>query len=100
MWHRRDSSTIEDSYMRFHSQFSTNALQRLERLTTSLSTGALSRLATAQSLNAIDGIISDLRRQVVDDGLGMSVGSDEELVFRTARMLVDTQLSDLEQAMH
>lgn len=86
--------------MGFHSQFSTNALQRLERLTASLSTGALSRLATAQSLNAIDSILSDLRRQVIDDGLGMSVASDEELVFRTARMIVDTQLSDLEQAIH
>lgn len=86
--------------MRFRSQFSTNALQRLERLTTSLSTGALSRLAIAQSLNAVDNVLSDLRRQVVDDGLGMSVGSDEELVFRTARMIVDAQLSELEQAIH
>jgi ParB-like chromosome segregation protein Spo0J len=86
--------------MRFHSQLSTNALQRLEWLTTSLSTATLSRLATAQSLNASDNILSDLRRYIVDDGLGMSASSDEELVFRTARMILDTQLRDLEQAIH
>lgn len=86
--------------MRFHSQSSTNALQRLERLTASLSTGTPSRLATAQSVNAIDNILSDLRRQIVNDGLGVSVGSEEELVFRTVRMIIDAQLGDLEKAIH
>lgn len=86
--------------MRFHSQLATNALQRLEWLTTGLSTGGLSRLAVAQSVNAIDSITADLKRQVVNDGLGVPVGSEEELVFRTARMIIDTQLGDLEQALH
>src|SRR4051812_47178226 len=86
--------------MRFYSQFSTKALQRLERLTMSLSTGGSSRLAIAQSVNAIDNIVADLKRQVINDGLGIPVGSEEELVFRTARMVIDTQLGDLEQAIH
>jgi hypothetical protein len=53
----------------------------------------------ARSLCAIDDIFVDQGRQVVNnDGLGIPVESEEELVFRTAHMIINTQLDDLDQA--
>lgn len=84
--------------MGFQSQFSTNALQRLERLTASLTTGAPNRLVIAHAINAIDSILADLRGEIIGDGLGIRVASDAELLFRTARMIINTELDDLDCA--
>jgi hypothetical protein len=49
--------------------------------------------------DAIDSVFVDLERRIVaHDDLGISVGSEEELVFRTARLIVDTQLDRIDQA--
>jgi hypothetical protein len=50
-------------------------------------------------MSAIDSVFVDLERKIVaHDDLGISVGSQEELVFRTARLIVDTQLDSIDQA--
>lgn len=84
--------------MSFHSSFLTNALQQLERLTVSLTKGVLNRLAVARSISAIDSVLADLRGKVIGDGLGIRVASDAELIFRTARMIVDAELDNLDGA--
>src|SRR5882672_209152 len=85
--------------MHFQSGFCTNALQRLERLTASLHTGGLSSAAIAHAISTIDNILSDLGSQVANnDRLDIQVGSEEELVFRTARLIIDTQLDHLDVA--
>ena len=84
--------------MGLQSQFATNALQRLKLLTTSLTASTTNRSVIAHSIDAIDSVLADLRTEVVDDGLGIRVASDAELVFRTARMIIDTELDDLDQA--
>ena len=87
------------SVMHFRSGYSTNALRRLEQLAELLSTGEPSTQAVHQSMYAMDSLFVSLERQVVgNDGLGIAVACEEELVFRTARMIVDTQLDRLAQA--
>jgi hypothetical protein len=87
--------------VRFRSEFSTNALSKLERLTQNLRTGRFTDRGAYLSVSAIDSVLVDLGRQVVDnDDLGASVGSEEELVFRAARLIVKTQLGRIEQAIH
>jgi hypothetical protein len=83
--------------MHFQSEFSTNALRRLERLAASLTTGRQSALAIAHSMRAMDSIFVDLGRRVANhDGLGIP-GSEEELVFRTSRLIIRTQLDRIDQ---
>jgi hypothetical protein len=85
--------------VRFQSEFSTNALSKLERLTQNLRTGRFTSKGVYFAVGAIDSVLVDLGRQVLDnDGLGSSVGSEEELVFRVARLIVDTQLGRIERA--
>jgi hypothetical protein len=84
--------------MGFYSQFSTNALQRLERLTASLTAGRPNRAAIAHAISAMDSVLADLRTEIANDGLGIRVISDEELVFRTARMIINIELDDLDRA--
>jgi hypothetical protein len=85
--------------MRFQSEFFTNALQRLERLTAGLRAGNPSPAIIAHLICAIDNIFVDLGRQVVsNDDLGIPVKSEEELIFRTARMIITTQFDELDQA--
>jgi hypothetical protein len=85
--------------VQFQSEFSTSALRKLERLTANLRRGRFTKQGVYFSVAAIDSVLVDLGRQVVDnDGLGTSVGSEEELVFRTARLIVDTQLGRIERA--
>jgi hypothetical protein len=85
--------------VRFRCEFSTNALSKLERLTQNLRTGRFTDRGAYLSVSAIDSVLVDLGRQVVDnDDLGASVGSEEELVFRAARLIVETQLGRIEQA--
>src|SRR5258707_1048173 len=73
--------------------------ERGERLTESLHAGRLSSAAIAHAISTIDNILSDLGSQVANnDRLGIQVGSEEELVFRTARLIIDTQLDQLDVA--
>jgi hypothetical protein len=83
----------------FQSESSTNALRELERLTDNLRVGVVISNGVYQSVSAIDNIFVSLGRQLLNnDDFGLSVGSEEELVFRTARLIVDTQLGRIEQA--
>jgi len=85
----------------FLSEFSTNALRSLEGFTASLRAGKPTSKGVYHSMSAIDNVFADLERNIVArDDLGISVGSNEELVFRTARMIVSTQLDRIDQAIH
>lgn len=85
--------------MRFQSEFCTSALQKLERLTARLLTERSNSATVAHSICAIDSIFVDLGRQVTaNDDLGGPVETEEELVFRTARLIVHIQLDELDQA--
>ena len=85
--------------MRFHSEFSTNALRELERLTESLRAKRSIGNGSYRSISEIDNVFVSLGRQLVDhDDLRFSVGCEEELVFRTARLVIDAQLGRIEQA--
>lgn len=89
---------LQRTVIAFDHEVAGNALQRLERLTASLTMGAPNRLVIAHSINAIDGVLADLRREVIGDGIGIPVASDTELLFRTARMIINTELDDLDCA--
>jgi hypothetical protein len=83
----------------FQSEYSTNALRKLERLSAALRVERVSGRGVFQSMSAIDNVFVELGRQVVrNDGLGISVRSEEEMIFRTARLIVVTQLERIDQA--
>lgn len=83
--------------MHFQSEFCTNALQRMQRIAENLRPDRLNAIASAHAMSTIDSILSDLGRQVTNnDHLGISVGTEEELIFRTARLIIETQLDSLE----
>ena len=84
--------------MTFQAEFSTNALRDLERLTEQLRAGE-SKSGAYRSMSEIDNVFMYLGKQLVNnEDLALSVDSEEELVFRTARLIVDTQLDRVERA--
>jgi hypothetical protein len=85
--------------MRFSSELSTNALQKLQRLTSAVLSGKSSSQHVYAAVGAIDSVFVDLGRQVRDhDDLAMSVKSEEELIFRAARLIILHQLDRVDQA--
>lgn len=92
-------SNLEMVNVHFQSEFATNALRKLERLTEGLRVERVSGRGVFQSMSAIDNVFIELGRQVAhNDGLGILVNSEEELVFRTARLIVETQLERIDHA--
>lgn len=67
--------------MRSLSEFSPNALRSFERFTENLRAGKPNSKGVYHSMSAIDSDFVDLERKIVaHDDLGISVGSQKELV--------------------
>jgi hypothetical protein len=85
--------------MRFQIEYAVSALQRLERLTSRLRRRDNQPTRISEGLAAIDVMLSTLAQQVVvTDDLMRTAASEEELVFRTMRLVILTQLACLENA--
>jgi hypothetical protein len=83
----------------FDSEFATNALIRLGQLIKALDVAMCVRRRELYTLSTIDSVLVDLGRRVsFKDGLGVDVGSEEELVFRTARLIAISQLERIKGA--
>jgi hypothetical protein len=83
----------------FHSQLAVNALQKLARLSEQLTATTGTKRCSYYSTNAIDSVLVELGKHVVDsDDLRISVGSEEELLFRVTRLIVHSQLCRLDHA--
>jgi len=87
--------------MHFQSESATNALRSLERLTVALNamSGRGRIIEAASTVERLERILEKLENEVVhSDGLGVFLASEDELVFRTKRLIITSGLVQLDES--